>query len=63
MYALLFIAFDVDVLYLFPVSAYYGEAEGWTPFLKLFVFIFFLILALVYFRAKGVFTWQRKIKP
>jgi NADH-quinone oxidoreductase subunit A len=62
MYALIFIAFDVDVLYLFPVAAYYHLAEGWGAFVKLAVFIFFLFLALVYFRAKGVFTWPRKIK-
>ena len=60
-YALLFIAFDVDVLYLFPVSVYYHLSEGWAAFGKLVVFLFFLLLALIYFRAKGVFTWQRKI--
>ena len=61
MYALLFIAFDVDVLYLFPVAAQYHLSEGWGAFIKLCVFLFFLVLALVYFRAKGVFTWPRKI--
>ena len=63
MYALIFIAFDVDVLYLFPVAAHYGLAEGWGAFVALCVFLFFLVLALIYFRAKGVFTWQRKITP
>lgn len=63
MYALIFIAFDVDVLYLFPVSLQYGLTEGWSAFVKLCVFLFFLFLALIYFRAKGVFTWQRKIVP
>jgi len=61
MYALIFIAFDVDVLYLFPVAAQYHLAEGWAAFGKVAFFLFFLLLALVYFRAKGVFTWQRKI--
>lgn len=60
-YALLFIAFDVDVLYLFPFVAQYHATEGWIPFLELCVFLFFLVLALVYFRAKGVFEWPRKI--
>ncbi len=63
MYGLIFIAFDVDVLYLFPVAAQYRLTEGWSPFVKLCVFLFFLLLALVYFRAKGVFTWQRKRVP
>ncbi|MDL2210222.1 NADH-quinone oxidoreductase subunit A [Desulfovibrio sp. OttesenSCG-928-O18] len=61
MYALIFIAFDVDVLYLFPVAAEYANTDGWGAFVKLSVFLFFLFLALIYFRAKGVFTWQRKI--
>jgi NADH-quinone oxidoreductase subunit A len=63
MYALIFIAFDVDVLYLFPVAAQYHLAEGWPAFGKVAFFLFFLLLALLYFRAKGVFTWQRKISP
>jgi NADH:ubiquinone oxidoreductase subunit 3 (chain A) len=60
-YALLFIAFDVDVLYLYPVAVGYGGLEGWEPFVKLVIFLFFLFLALLYFKAKGVFTWPRKI--
>lgn len=60
-YALIFIAFDVDVLYLFPVAAHYHLTVGWAPFLELCLFLFFLVLALVYFRAKGVFAWPRKI--
>lgn len=63
MYALIFIAFDVDVLYLFPVAIQYHLTEGWSAFIKLAIFLFFLFLALIYFRAKGVFTWQRKIVP
>ncbi len=60
-YALLFLAFDVDVLYLFPVAAFYPDADGFSAFLKIFVFLFVLALAIVYFWAKGVFTWPRKI--
>ena len=63
LYALIFIAFDVDVLYLFPVAAHYSLTDGWGAFGKLCVFLFFLFLALIYFRAKGVFTWHRKIVP
>jgi NADH-quinone oxidoreductase subunit A len=61
-YALLFLAFDVDVLYLFPVATYYPEASGLIPFLKLFVFLGILVLAILYFWAKGVFTWPRRIR-
>ncbi len=60
-YALLFLAFDVDVLYLFPAAAWYVKAPGFMPFVKLFVFMFFLVMAVIYFWAKGVFTWPKKL--
>lgn len=61
-YALIFLAFDVDILYLFPVSAQYIHADGWSAFVKLFLFLFFIALSIAYFWAKGVFTWPRRIK-
>ncbi len=60
-YALIFLAFDVDVLYLFPVAAYYPTTEGWLAFVKVFIFLFVLAVSIVYFWAKGVFTWPRRI--
>ncbi len=59
-YALIFIAFDVDVLYLFPVSAFYKESVGWLAFVELTYFLFFVLLAILYFRAKGVIQWPRR---
>ena len=60
-YALIFMAFDVDVLYLFPVATYYHQTIGWLAFVKVFIFLFVLALSIVYFWAKGVFTWPRRI--
>lgn len=60
-YALIFLAFDVDVLYLFPVALHYSAAEGWLPFVKVFIFLIILALSIVYFWAKGVFTWSKRI--
>ena len=60
-YALLFLAFDVDVLYLFPVAAFYPASPGWAVFWELMIFIGILALAVVYFWRKGVFTWPRKV--
>ena len=60
-YALLFLAFEVDVLYLFPVAVYYPSSVGWLPLVKVFIFLFVLALGVVYFWAKGVFTWPRRI--
>lgn len=61
-YALIFLAFDVDVLYLFPVAVQYRLTVGWSAFFEVLIFLFFLGLAIVYFWAKGVFTWPRKIR-
>ncbi|MBI5521783.1 MAG: NADH-quinone oxidoreductase subunit A [Desulfarculus sp.] len=60
-YALLFLAFDVDVLYLFPVAAMYPSSQGWAVFWELVVFLGILALAVIYFWRKGVFTWPRRV--
>jgi NADH-quinone oxidoreductase subunit A len=60
-YALLFLAFDVDVLYLFPVAVYYPTDPGWAIFGELMIFIGILALAVIFFWRKGVFTWPRKV--
>jgi len=61
-YALLFLAFDVDVLYLFPVAVFYPESVGFMPFYEILIFVFILFAAIIYFWKKGVFTWPRRIK-
>ncbi|MDR0881974.1 MAG: NADH-quinone oxidoreductase subunit A [Candidatus Adiutrix sp.] len=61
-YAFIFIAFDVDVLYLFPISVFYKDSLGWLPFIELSYFLFFVLLAILYFKAKGVFEWPRRIQ-
>ena len=60
-YALIFLAFEVDILYLFPVAVYYPDSPGWLPFIKLFIFLFILTASVLYFWRKGVFTWPRRI--
>jgi NADH-quinone oxidoreductase subunit A len=62
-YALIFLAFEVDILYLFPVAASYGTTPGGlSSTIKLLIFIAVLAAAIVYFSRKGVFTWPRKIQ-
>jgi NADH-quinone oxidoreductase subunit A len=61
-YALIFLAFEVDILYLFPVAAAYSTPQGLGTTIKLLVFIAVLAAAIVYFSAKGVFIWPRKIQ-
>lgn len=60
-YALIFIAFDVDVLYLFPVAMSYAKGERTYEFFALLLFVFILALAIIYAWGKGVFTWKRKL--
>lgn len=58
-YALIFLAFDVDVLYLFPVALAYGK-YAIRDFVEVFIFVGILSLAIVYAWCKGVFEWERK---
>ena len=63
LYALIFIGFSVDVLYLLPVAAVYNEQPGWRDFVEVFVFIGILFLVLLYAWKKGVFIWRSKLPP
>jgi NADH:ubiquinone oxidoreductase subunit 3 (subunit A) len=63
LYALIFLAFDVDVLFLFPVALTYNKgifASSYRDFLEIVMFIGILSLAIVYAWIKGVFKWERK---
>jgi NADH-quinone oxidoreductase subunit A len=55
-FALIFVAFEVDILYLFPVALVY-EDFGWRGFLEIVIFLVILSLAIVYAWRKGVFRW------
>ena len=58
-YALIFLAFDVDVLYLFPVALAYGQYVI-RDFVEVVIFVGILSLAIVYAWCKGVFQWRTK---
>ncbi len=58
-YALIFLAFDVDVLYLFPVGTVYG-GYGARDLVEVLVFVGILSLAIVYAWRKGVFEWKSR---
>lgn len=62
LYALIFLAFDVDVLFLFPVALAYNDPMfAIRDFVEIIIFVGILSLAVVYAWVKGVFTWKRKI--
>ena len=58
LFALIFLAFDVDVLYLFPVLAAYQKGTDVSQLVEFFIFIFLIGLALIYAWRKGVFKWK-----
>jgi NAD(P)H-quinone oxidoreductase subunit 3 len=58
-YALIFLAFDVDVLYLFPVALAYGKYAV-RDLVEVVIFVGILSLAIVYAWCKGVFEWESK---
>lgn len=63
LYALIFLAFDVDVLFLFPVAVAYNDpvfASSIRDFVEIILFVGILSLAVVYAWIKGVFKWERK---
>ena len=60
LYALVFVAFAVDVLYLIPVALVYNKVFAIRDFVELVIFVGILSLVLVYAAMKGVFKWTRK---
>jgi NADH:ubiquinone oxidoreductase subunit 3 (subunit A) len=59
LFAMIFVAFEVDVLYLFPVCLVYDNGDfAWQDLIQMVLFIGILLLAIVYAWAKGVFTWR-----
>jgi len=61
LYALVFVAFAVDVLYLVPVALVYNnEAFALRNFIELVIFVGILSLVIIYAWKKGVFTWSRR---
>lgn len=60
LFALIFLAFDVDVLFMFPVLMAYGDEaySNWRDFIMIVMFLGILSLALTYAWCKGVFDWK-----
>ncbi|WP_353184649.1 NADH-quinone oxidoreductase subunit A [Parapedobacter lycopersici] len=66
--ALVFLLFDVELIFIFPWATVFGQADfisadprwGWFTLLEMFVFVGILIVGLVYVWRKGDLEW---IKP
>ncbi len=58
--ALIFVAFEVDILYLFPVALVFSDPVfGWRAFFEVAIFLVILSLAIVYAWRKGVIRWTK----
>ena len=62
LYALVFVAFAVDVLFLVQVALVYNRIKelGSRDFFEMLIFVGILSLVIVYAWMKGVFEWKRK---
>ena len=60
LFALIFVAFEVDILYLLPVALVFDDPHfGWRSFVEVAVFLLILSLAIVFAWRKGVMHWER----
>ncbi|MFH0810472.1 MAG: NADH-quinone oxidoreductase subunit A [Pseudomonadota bacterium] len=59
LYALIFLAFDVEILYLFPVALTYNRGFVFRDLIEVVIFVGILALAIVYAWKEGVFEWGR----
>ena len=64
--ALIFIIFEVEIAFVFPVAAVFRNlvesGEGVLAFVKILLFIGILFLGLIYSWAKGDLEWVKKVK-
>jgi len=62
LYALIFVAFAVDVLFLIPVALVYDRIPelGIRDFVEVILFVGILSLVIVYAWKKGLFEWHRR---
>ncbi len=55
-YALLFVVFDIEVVFLFPWAASYADL-GIFALVEMTIFLAILLVGLIYAWAKGVLRW------
>ena len=64
--ALVFIIFEVEIAFLFPVAVVFRDlvesGEGMLAFIKAFIFVGILFLGLIYSWVKGDLEWVKKVK-
>ena len=56
--AMLFILFDIEVVFLYPVGVILKAADSVFVLVELIIFVFLLFVALVYVWRKGALDWR-----
>lgn len=56
-YAILFLIFDVETIFLFPFAVNYGQMEAYA-LVEAFIFVALLLFALIFAIKKEVLRWQ-----
>jgi NADH-quinone oxidoreductase subunit A len=56
--AMLFILFDIEVVFLYPVGVIVQSAESVFVLVEIGVFVFLLMVALVFVWARGALDWK-----
>lgn len=56
--AMLFILFDIEVIFLYPVGAILKASDSVFVLAEVIVFVFLLLIALVYVWRKGALDWR-----
>ena len=58
MVAMLFILFDIEVVFLYPVGVILKAADSVFVLVELLVFVVLLIVALIYVWRRGALDWK-----
>ena len=59
LFALIFVAFEVDILYLFPIAVVFGDGTFlWRDLVEVGMFMGILSLAIIFAWRRGVFRWS-----
>lgn len=58
LYALMFVVFDVEAIFLFPWAVAYNRLRFTILAIEAFIFVIILVIGLIYAWKKGVLKWQ-----
>ena len=57
LFALIFLIFDVELIFLFP-WAVVAKSAGWVALVEIVIFLFILFLGFLYAHKKGALKWM-----